>query len=83
MRKSQTTKLSFAAIRGVLPRPAKAQSVETMNEAVIESAATRFKSFLGQKAMIELLGKIDSPPTTTMKRQRNAAQGVKRRTGRA
>ena len=36
--------LSFAALRGVLPRPAKAHSVEEMNEAVLESAAKRYRA---------------------------------------
>ena len=34
--------LSFATLRGVLPRPAKAHTIEEMNEAVIESAAMRY-----------------------------------------
>ena len=36
--------LSFATLRGVLPRPAKAHTIEEMNEAVIESAATRYRA---------------------------------------
>ena len=36
--------LSFATLRGVLPRPAKAHTIEEMNEAVIESAAMRYRA---------------------------------------
>lgn len=40
----QKAKLSFAALRGVLPRPAKAYSVGEMNDAIVDAAAKRFKS---------------------------------------
>lgn len=41
---ARTSKASFAALRGLLPHPKRAYSVEEMNKAVQDSAASRATS---------------------------------------
>jgi antitoxin PrlF len=38
---TRTSQTSFAALRGMLPQPARAYSIEEMNQAVQDSAAAR------------------------------------------
>ena len=54
-------------------------SGHTTKKAAVTHALTEYIQRRKQKAILDLFGKIDLAPATAMKRQRNAAQGTRRR----
>lgn len=55
-------------------------SGHTTKKAAVTHALTEYIQRRKQKAILDLFGKIDLAPVAAMKRQRNAAQGTRRRT---
>ncbi len=48
-------------------------------KAAVNHALTEYIERRKQRAIVDLFGRIDLPPAAGMKRQRNAAQGTRRR----
>lgn len=58
----QKSRLSFAALRGVLSRPVKARSVKEMNESILDAAAARFNSSVNQHGHGHRISKTKRTP---------------------